>query len=83
MENEKNQAKENTMGTLKSNVPELLRERGMTPMDLVRLGLPFNTAYRAARGETDFRMSTAAKLCDAFGVSTLDEVVKYIKDSEH
>lgn len=61
---------------IRLRVPELLRERGWGPMDLVRkLEFAPATAYRLARGEAEaVSMDTLNRLCDGFGV-TLDELL--------
>jgi transcriptional regulator with XRE-family HTH domain len=63
----------NMAGTLRLRVPELLKERGWGPMDLIRrseFSFAPSTAYRLARGEgSGYKMETLAKLADGFGVS--------------
>jgi len=59
-------------GTLRLRVPELLKERGWGPMDLVRrpeFQFAPSTAYRLARGEADrIGMETLDKLSKGFSV---------------
>lgn len=55
------------MGKIKINVYALLRQTNTTPMDLVRHGISYATAYRLARGQGDgIEFSTLAALCDYF-----------------
>ena len=63
-------------GTLRLRVPELLKERGWGPMDLIRrpeFSFAPATAYRLARGEgSAFQLETLSKLADGFGVKVED-----------
>jgi DNA-binding Xre family transcriptional regulator len=63
-------------GTLRLRVPELLKERGWGPMDLIRrpkFSFAPATAYRLARGEgSGYKMETLARLADGFDVSIED-----------
>lgn len=71
-----------SMGSLTSKVPELLAERGWKPLDLVRRGLPFNTAYRVARGHTDVTLRIARQLVDIFELSSINDVFVYSTQDE-
>lgn len=62
------------MGTLVSRVPELLRQRNWTAMDLVRRGLAYNTSYRLARGDISVTVDTARQLVEIFGLDRLDDI---------
>jgi DNA-binding Xre family transcriptional regulator len=73
---------EANMGTFINKIPKLLEERGLTPMDLIHQGMAYNTAYRVARGELDFTLTTALQLCNILGVNSLDDIIEYRKD-EH
>ena len=55
---------------IRIRVPELLEERGWTPMELVRrAGLAMGTAYRLANGEAKgVTFDVLEKLCATFGV---------------
>jgi predicted transcriptional regulator len=70
------------MGTFVSKVPELLKERGLRPIDLIRQGMAMSSAYRAARGYWDFNLKTALQLCNILGVNSLDDIIEYRKN-EH
>ena len=70
------------MGDLVSRVPELLKQRGWTAMDLMRRGLTYNTAYRVTRGETEITMKIAKQLCDIFEVDSIDKIFRYTPDTE-
>lgn len=49
------------------NVAALLEEANATPMDLIRYGLAYATAYRIARGEGDgIQFDTLTLLCGFF-----------------
>jgi DNA-binding Xre family transcriptional regulator len=67
-------------GTLVSKIPDLMLERKVNPMDLIRKGLAMNTAYRAARGETDFTLGTLAVICDVLDADGLDDLIEYVKN---
>lgn len=68
-------------GTVRSMVPELMRERGMTIAELARAsGLAYNTASAWSRGYVDrIDKTTLAALCDAFRVQPGDILV-YVPD---
>lgn len=55
-----------------NKIPALMRVRDWTPGDLVRMGLPQNTVYRAVRGETNFTLDVIDKMCQALGVQIGD-----------
>lgn len=71
-------------GTVRSMVPELMMERGMTIAELSqKAGLAYNTASAWARGYVDrIDRKTLAALCETFGVQPGD-ILKYVpEDSE-
>ncbi len=68
-------------GTLISKIPDLMAERKVNPMDLVRKGLAMNTAYRAARGGIDFTLGTLATICDVLEADGLDDLIEYVRPS--
>ncbi len=71
---------ETIMGTIVSKVPDLLEARGWTAMDLVRkANLGVYTAYRLAAGETDITLRVLKQLCEVFGVSSIDEVITFVR----
>ena len=57
-------------------IPELLKERGWGPMDLVRrFSFAPATAYRLARGDADaVSMGTLDRLCEGFEIA-IDELL--------
>jgi hypothetical protein len=65
------------MGYLVSKIPDLMMARNLGSVDLIRLGLSPATAFRAARGETDFQLATVVKIMDALGVTTIDDLFRY------
>jgi len=76
------------MGKITLNVTALLLEANATPMDLIRFGLAYATAYRIARGEGDgIQFETLALLCDFFTeklqrVVTPGEILVYQKEEK-
>ena len=58
------------MATIKIMVPELLKDRGWNPMDLVRrASLAPGTAYRLANGEAGaITLDMLGRLCDVFDI---------------
>lgn len=69
-------------GILISKIPNLMEERKVNPMDLVRKGLAMNTAYRAARGGTDFTLGTLAAICDVLDADGLDDLIEYVRNDK-
>jgi DNA-binding Xre family transcriptional regulator len=61
-------------------VPELLKERGVPPINLVRYaGLSIGTAYKMANPKTvttNFNFDVLMKLCDYFNVPA-SEILRY------
>lgn len=70
------------MDTLRSRVPDLLKKKGLTALDLVRLGVSYNMAYRVARGYTNFKLYTAWMLVKALGLKSLDDLFEYVQTEE-
>jgi hypothetical protein len=44
---------------------------------LIVLGVSYNTAYRAARGDTYLSLGTWLQLVAVFGLDSLDDVIDY------
>ena len=73
---------EELVGRVISHVPKLLEKRGWGAMDLVRKAeLGIDTAYKLARGETDFTIQTLEKLCKVFGVP-VQRVIEFVEDEQ-
>ena len=70
------------MGSLVSRVPELLNARGWKALELVRRGLPYNTAYRVARGSTEINLRTARQLVDIFELTSINDIFVYSTKDE-
>ena len=64
------------MATIRIMVPDLLKDRGWNPMDLVRrAGLAPGTAYRLASGVAGaITLDMLGRLCDVFGIG-IDELL--------
>lgn len=76
-------------GKMITRVPDLLRETGARPMDLVRAGISQNTAYSLARGyvgkSTDNDVMIV--LCDFFSAKTgrrieVGDIQVYLREGE-
>lgn len=64
-----------------NKIPALMQARGWTPGDLVQMGLPQNTVYRAVRGETNFTLEVVGRICQALGVG-LGDLFEYQPEKE-
>lgn len=67
---------------IKSKVPELLNERGLTPMDLVRAGISYATAFRLAKGNIQITMDTLSQLVTVLNINKIEEIIEVVKDDE-
>lgn len=70
------------MGTLISKIPQLLKARNLTPIDLVRRGLGSGTSVKVAKGATKMTLDTAVRLLEILEVSSLDELFEYHKSED-
>lgn len=69
---------------LKSFVPDLIQKKGWDTKRFVATcmlnGLGQDTAYRLARGDTNFTTDTLYKVAEILGASTLVELIDIEKD---
>jgi len=67
------------MGELKNHVPELLAAKGWSITHFVKLcilsDLSQDTAYRLARGETNFTSETLKTIAEIFDLSSISQVI--------
>jgi hypothetical protein len=67
------------VGKLKNHVPELLAAKGWSITHFVKLcilaDLSQDTAYRLARGETNFNSETLKEIAVIFGLSSIGKVI--------
>lgn len=67
------------MGKLHSHVPELLVKKGWTKQQFIAhcmlAGMSSDTAYRLARGDTNFSTSTLNVVVSVLGLSSISEVI--------
>jgi len=74
------------MNGLKSFVPELIQQKGWDTKTFAAYcmlaGMGQNTAYRLARGETEFTISTLQKVADILGVSSFTDLIDVENQSE-
>ena len=66
---------------LKSNIPNEMNKRGLTPKDLVEAGVASQgLAYKIYNGDTSLTLNTLERLCRLFEVRFLDDLVEYTPD---
>ncbi len=72
------------MNGLKSFVPELIQKKGWDVKTFAAhcmlVGMGQSTAYRLARGETNFNIETLQQIMDILEVSSISELVDVEKD---
>lgn len=74
------------MGTngLKSFVPELIQAKGWDTKTFVAhcmlAGMGADTAYRLARGDTNFKVDTLRQVAAILGVARISELIELDKD---
>ena len=64
---------------LKSKLPELMKQRGISPQDLARMGFSTRTAYRLWKGGIDFKLTTIERVCNKLNAG-LFEVIELVPD---
>lgn len=68
---------------VKSKIPELIRERGLTDLEwqafCILAGLSTHTARRLIQGDVNISLATLSKVADALGVDTPDQLVEFTK----
>lgn len=72
------------MSEIKSFVPELIQRKGWDTKTFAAhcmlAGMGQETAYRLARGDTNFNVDTLRRVAAILGVSTIGEVMDIEKD---
>lgn len=72
------------MDKLKSFVPDLLAKKGWSTKTFAAkcmlAGMGQDTAYRMARGETNFNVDTLKQVAAILGVSSISEIIDFVPD---